>query len=152
MNDIYDIKNTLLWFPINIENSLIFIIFIILLYFIIKYLLKKEEILEKIEEKIEIVKERKNYLEILNEFEINYLLSKNEIFYSKLAEIIREILEEKENKNISKMTFEEINKLKIDKSLKSLIKEVYFKEYVEHIENDSEDYRIDLIQKVKEII
>lgn len=152
MNDIYDIKDTLFWLPINVTNTLIFIIFIIILFFMVKILFKKEEQIEEIvEQKIE-KKEKRNYLDILNEFEKDYIDSKSDVFFSKLLEIIREILDVKENKNISKMTFEEINFLKIDNDLKKLIKDIYFKEYSKYVFDDNSDYRKDLISKVKEII
>lgn len=152
MNDIYDIKGTLLWLPINIINTLIFIIFIIILFFMIKILFKKEEKTEGIVEQMVEKKEIRNYLDILNEFEKYYIDSKSDLFYSKLLEIIREILDEKENKNISKMTFEEINFLKIDNDLKNLIKDIYFKEYSKYVFDDNIDYRKDLISKVMNII
>ena len=65
MNDIYDIKNTFLGFPINITNSLIFIIFIIWLFIYLKILFKKSELEDKLEEIVLIKKEAKNYADIL---------------------------------------------------------------------------------------
>lgn len=152
MNDIYDIKDTLLWLPINITNSLIFIVFIIVLFFILKYLLKKEEKIEEIQEEVVEKAEVKDYIDILKEFEENYMYSQSEVFYSKLLEIVREILDEKENKSISKMTFEEINNLNIDNLIKNLIKEIYFKEYMEYVTHDNHEYRKELIEKVLLII
>ena len=152
MNDIYDIKNTFLGFPINITNSLIFIIFIIWLFIYLKILFKKSELEDKLEEIVLIKKEAKNYADILIQFKKQYLESKSEIFYSKLIEILREILEEKENKNIVKMTFEEINTLDIENDLKNLIKDIYFKEYTKNVHDDTVEYRKELILKVKKII
>ncbi|MDQ7009766.1 MAG: hypothetical protein Q9M94_05735 [Candidatus Gracilibacteria bacterium] len=102
----------------------------------------------------------KNYKKILKNLEEKYLSENKEIFYSKLSEILREILEQNKNKNISKMTFKEINKA-LSQSLPggreeatnliSLIKNIYFKEYAQNIE-DSEDIRKKLIQEVEKII
>lgn len=152
MNDIYDIKENLLGLPIDITNSLIFIIFLIGIYIFLKIFFKKEEKEEKIEEKPILKVEYKDYNNILNQFVSEYLDSKSHIFYSGLIVILREILEEKENKNISKMTFDEINILNIDDSIKNLIKDVYFNEYMEYLSQDSIDYRSKLVANVRGLI
>lgn len=152
MNDIYDIKSTFLWLPINITNTLIFLLFIIILYYLLKLLNKKEE---KIEIKPVIIEEKvvtKNYVDILNEFEKKYIDSLKDIFYSKLIEILKEIIQEKITKDISKMTFEEINKLDIDDLIKNLIKDIYFKEYMEYVIQDNYEYRKELIDKVRDYL
>ncbi|MDP2090346.1 MAG: hypothetical protein Q8K30_02005 [Candidatus Gracilibacteria bacterium] len=152
MNDIYDIKSTFLGLPINITNTLIFLLFIIILYYLLKLLNKKEE---KIEIKPVIIEEKvvtKNYVDILNEFEKKYIDSLKDIFYSKLIEILKEIIQEKITKDISKMTFEEINKLDIDDLIKNLIKDIYFKEYMEYVIQDNYEYRKELIDKVRDYL
>lgn len=151
MNDIYDIKDTLLWFPIDIINTIVFIVFIIASLFILKLLLKKQEKIT-IKQEIKVEKIEKNYIEILNQFEKEYLDSNKDIFYSKLIEITREILENKQNKNITKMTYTEINKLNLNTDIKNLIKEIYFKEYQEYITDDNPIYRKQLIDNVRKLM
>ncbi|MDD2871029.1 MAG: hypothetical protein PHS49_03485 [Candidatus Gracilibacteria bacterium] len=151
MNDIYDIKDTLLGFPIDIINTIVFIVFIIASLFILKLLLKKQEKIT-IKQEIKVEKIEKNYIEILNQFEKVYLDSNKDIFYSKLIEITREILENKQNKNITKMTYTEINKLNLNTDIKSLIKEIYFKEYKKYITDDNPIYRKQLIDNVRKLM
>jgi len=49
------------------------------------------------------------------------------------------------------MTFEEINMLKIKQNLKDLIKNIYFKEYMRKIEDNTE-IRKNLISETKKLI
>jgi len=153
MKDIYDIKPLESLFPINIVYSLIFVFFIIFLY-LIYYILnkdfnKKQETFNKInfERKIS----REEFFTVINKFEEKYLSKNSEIFYSKLIEILKEILKQKTKKDISKLTFNEINKLNLDKNLTNLIKNIYFKEYAKNIE-DSEEVRKELVERVREVI
>jgi hypothetical protein len=94
MRDIYDIKDVLLSFPINITYSLIYLIFLLILFIIYKNLLNKN-IDNIIEDKIEIIKPEKDYYEILEKFKNEYLDKNEKIFYSKLLYILRDILEYK---------------------------------------------------------
>jgi len=143
-----DINPLMTRFHINIEYTLIFIIFLVVLYFLYKFL-NKPKTIKKIEKKI-VNKEvlapwfHKN----LDNLEKN-LNSKT--FYKDLLSILREILEYKWQKNISKMTLKEINNLKINSKLKDLIKNIYFKEYKQNFE-DSENIRKELILKVRRLI
>ncbi|MDP2396401.1 MAG: hypothetical protein Q8M44_06135, partial [bacterium] len=84
--------------------------------------------------------------------EKKYIDSLKDIFYSKLIEILKEIIQEKITKDISKMTFEEINKLDIDDLIKNLIKDIYFKEYMEYVIQDNYEYRKELIDKVRDYL
>lgn len=143
-----EINKIILWFPIDIINSIIFIIFVILLYFIWKYF-NKNKIYKQPEKKI--FKEKVDFKKIISDFEKNNISNSPEIFYSKLLEIIKEILEQAWVKNISKMTFEEINMLKIKQNLKDLIKNIYFKEYMRKIEDNTE-IRKNLISETKKLI
>ena len=151
-----DINPLMTRFPINIEYSLIFIVFLGILYFLYKFLNKPEEAIKKIEKKI-VNKEalapwfHKN----LDNLEKN-LNSKT--FYKDLLAILREILEYKWQKNISKMTLKEINEtLSLTLSPREkeqeldLIKNIYFKEYMKNFE-DSENTRKNLILEVKKLI
>lgn len=143
-----EINKIILWFPIDIINSIIFIIFVILFYFIWKYF-NKNKIYKQPEKKI--FKEKVDFKKIISDFEKNNISNSPEIFYSKLLEIIKEILEQAWVKNISKMTFEEINMLKIKQNLKDLIKNIYFKEYMRKIEDNTE-IRKNLISETKKLI
>lgn len=150
MEDIYDIKDVINWYPINFDNSVIFIIFILFLVIFYNFLSKNQKQLDSnIEEKI--VKEEINYTLLMQNFEKKYISSNNELFYSKLLEILRKILEENDFKNISKMTYEEINNLNLDWWLKDLIQNMYFKEYSKNI-NDSKEVREWYIIKVRKLI
>ena len=150
MTDIYDIKDVLLSFPINITYSLVYLIFLLILYFIYKNIINKND--EKIIESVrEIIKPKKDYLDILENFNKNYLDKNEKIFYSKLLYILREILENKWEKNISKMTFKQINNLDLSNNLKNLVKSIYYKEYMKDIE-DNKEIRKKLIEDIKKII
>lgn len=151
MTDIYDIKDFSLWMAVDITNSIIFILIAIIFYIYLKNLSNKnidnklEEIV--IEEKID----KKNYISIIEEFQKEYLWSKNSIFYSKLIEILRDLLESKWYKNISKMTYDEMSNLSIDDDIKNIISSIYFKEYVKEF-TDSKTERENLMYKIKWLI
>ena len=151
MNDIYDIKEIMLWFPIDIVFTLLFILFLICLYVIYLYKFKKSDIEKETLEKPVIIKIKKDFNKILKNFIKNDLDLETTIFHSKLLWILREILEEKEKYNISKMTFEEINNLNISEKLKDLIKSIYYKEYMKEVD-DSLEIRKKYINEIKKII
>jgi len=153
-----DINNIMLWIPINITYSLIFIIFLVILYFINIWLnnrkkQKVEEIIIKEPEKKEI-----DFNKILKLFEEKYIKSDKNIFYKKISEILKEIILHKQNTDISKSTLEEI-KIALSLTLSQrekeqkvdLIKNIYFKEYAKEIE-DSEEIRKELIWEVRRLI
>lgn len=151
MTDIYDIKDIILGFPINFIYTSIYILFIFIIYFIYKYLINKKDdkIIVNNEEKFE--KEEIDFNKILQDYELKSIDEDSEKFYSGLIEILRDILESFWNKNISKMTFEEIQKLNLDENLKNLIKSIYYKEYVKKIE-DNREIRKNYIEKIKKLI
>jgi len=151
MTDIYDIKDIILGFPINFIYSSIYIIFIFILYFIYKYLTNKKDKKIEINNDNLIEKQEIDFNKILQDFESQFINGSSEKFYSGLLEILRDILEDLWNKNISKMTFDEIQKLELDNSLKNVIKSIYYKEYVKKIE-DSREIRMSFINKIKELI
>lgn len=151
MTDIYDIKDIILGFPIDFIYSSIYILFIFILYFIYKYLINKKDSKIEIINDIIVKKQEIDFNKILQEFELKFIDKNSEKFYSWLLEILRDILESFWNKNISKMTFEEISKINLDNDLKDIIKSIYYKEYVKQIE-DSKEIRLSLINKIKELI
>lgn len=152
INDIYEIKDISLGYFINIEHTIIYILFLIFLIFIFKKLLSNNKVIENDNKVIEkqIIK-KVDFNKIISDFQSNYLNENQTIFYSKLMEILKEILESKWIKNISKMTFSEINNLKIDNNIKLLIKNIYYKEYSKNI-FDNEQIRIEYIENIKELI
>ena len=150
MTDIYDIKDVLLSFPINITYSLVYLIFLIILFIIYKNIISKKD--EKIIESVrEVIKPKKDYYDILENFKKDYLDKNEKIFYSKLLYILREILEYKWEKNISKMTFKEISNLELSNNLKNLVKSIYYKEYMKDID-DNKEIREKMIEDIKKII
>jgi len=150
MTDIYDIKDVLLSFPINITYSLVYLIFLIILFIIYKNIINKND--EKIIELTnEVIRPKKNYYEILEDFKKDYLDKNEKIFYSKLLYILREILEYKWERNISKMTFKQISNLDLSNDLKNLVKSIYYKEYMKDID-DNKEIREKLIEDIKKII
>lgn len=151
MNDIYGIKEWLLWFPFEYINALIYILFILIIIFISKYFFSNTKVEKDIVIKKVAKKEKIDFSKLINEIEKKYINEKWDVFYSHISEVIRLILEEKESKNISKMTFAEINKLNINDEIKNLIKNVYYKEYAREV-IDSFETRTDLIEKVKGLI
>lgn len=153
MEDIYDIKGILLWIPINYMYSIVFTLFLLILFIIYKYILSKNN--ANLRESINFANNekeiKKDFYKALNDFENIYLKETENIFYSKLLYIFREILEYNWEKNISKMTLEEINKLKLNNNIKSLIKNLYYKEYMEKIK-DNNEIRKQFIEDIKKII
>lgn len=153
IDDIYEIKDISLGYFINIEHTIIFILFLIFLIFIFKKLLLNNN--DEIKNDNEIIKKpiikKVDFKKMINDFESKYLTENQTIFYSKLIEILREILESKWIKNISKMTFSEISNLKIDNNIKLLIKNIYYKEYSNNI-LDNEKVRLEYIENIKELI
>lgn len=153
MNDIYDIKANILWLPINLFYSLVFVLFYIFFYVILsKYLNKdKEKKVKMLHCNISTKKEEINYINILKNIEEKYLTSSKEIFYSKLSQLIRLFLEENQKKPISKMTFEEIKSLNLEKNIENIIKDIYFKEFQKDIE-DNEELRKKVLEEVKSLV
>jgi len=152
MQQINDIKPIMLWSPINITTTIIFIIFIVILYFIYKKIKLGQTQRSAPTKNVGFSSSvhPDTYKKQLKELEKNIDIS-SQIFYKKLAEILKNILEYYWAKNISKMTFDEIKNLKLKQNLKDLIKNIYFKEYAKEI-NDSEEIRKELIGEIKKLI
>lgn len=151
MNDIFDIKNNLLWLPFSFFISIFFIICLSLVYFILNYL-KNNKAKNK---KVEIVKEEKEIIKIdfqkeLSYLEENYLEIKTSLFYKKVSSLIRDFMEQEKNiKDISKMTLSEIKKLNLDSYLENLIKHIYFNEY---LDKENPEEKKEIIIEMKKII
>ena len=148
----FKIKDLSLGYFINFESSLIYILFaIFILFFFNKILSSKEDDIEIINTRVENKIQKRNFDKIILDFEKKYLNENHSIFYSKLIEILRDILETKWIKNISKMTFSQINNLQLDEQIKLLLKNIYYKEYSKNI-IDNEQIRLEYISKTKELI
>ena len=152
MQNFNDIKPIILWSPINISNTILFIIFIVVLYFLWNYFNNKKELKPiKIETNIWKTSSLDDFKKDLQDLEKNYLKENKDIFYPKLSEILKNIFEYKTKKDISKLTLSEIKNLKLNSKLIDLISNIYFKEYAKKIE-DSKDIRKDLILEIKKFI
>ena len=142
MNDIYDIKANLLWLPIDIFYSFLYIIFLAILFFVfIKYQERKKEVKTLVKEKID-------YLKALKEINLN---SSKEVFYSKISVVLRDFLEEKLSKPISKMTLNEIKNLSLEGTIEKVVENIYFKEFKRETE-DNLDVREKIFEKVKNLL
>jgi len=147
MNDIFDIKSNILWWPIDFFYSFLYIIFFIIFFFLIKKFSKKpEKILEVVEKKFE--PEKINFSELLKKISFE---DTKEKFYSKISFILKNFLEEKNLKPISKMTFKEIKNLNLEKNLENLIKEIYFSEFKKDTD-DNLELRKKIFEEVKNLI
>jgi len=152
MQNFNDIKPIILWFPINISNTILFIIFLVVLYFVWKYFNNKKELKPVIiETNFWKVTSLEDFKKDLKDLEKKYLKENKDIFYPKLSEILKNIFEYKTKKDISKLTLSEIKKQKLNPKLIDLISSIYFKEYAKKIE-DSEEIRKDLILEIKKLI
>ena len=144
-----DIFWVVLYNPVDYITTGILLVVLILLYILLgKMKVKpKQEIVQEIVEEVK----QKDYKKIIKDFEKKYIESPKDIFYKKLAWILKEILEEAGAKDISKMTLKQINTLKLKSNLKELIKQIYFKEYAKNI-SDNLDLRKNYIKEIKKLI
>jgi len=152
MQNFNDIKPIILWSPINITNTILFIIFLIVLYFVYKGLkpsVEKKYSVNKVA--LAPWKKLEDFKKDLKNLEKKYLKENKDIFYPKLSEILKNIFEYKTTKDISKMTLSEILSTEGFSPLKDLISNIYFKEYAKKIE-DSENIRKDLIIEIRKLI
>ncbi len=127
MKDIYDIDWVLLGNMFSLENMGLFLVILFFLYLV--YLFINRLKVEKKEERfIEVEKEKINYLEKIEKIEEN-ILGKD--FLQEISKLFRIFLEEeKEYKNFSKKTLEEILEEKnIEKDYRDFLKKIYFREY-----------------------
>lgn len=129
MQDIFENKQFFLWNFLEI-SSFFYIFLWIFLYFFIKYIFKKY--FSK-KEKLEIQKNEKiDFLEKLEKIsEKNFL---NE-FFSLYLQFLEEKIWKKE---ISKMTFSELQKIDFSKNMKNFYKKIYFLKYKNEILEEKE--------------
>lgn len=129
MQDIFENKQFFLWNFLEI-SSFFYIFLWILLYFFIKYIFKKYFSKNK---NLEIQKNEKiDFLEKLEKIsEKNFL---NE-FFSLYLQFLEEKIWKKE---ISKMTFSELQKIDFSKNMKNFYKKIYFLKYKNEILEEKE--------------
>lgn len=147
MQDIYDIKWLMLWYPINIFWSLIFICLFILLYF---FILNKKQIKqkEKVVDNLEVVETlKKDWIKILEELEKKIVNYDDEKFFSKVDDILRSILEERWYKNIKTMILDDLLKLDISDKQKDLFKDIYYREFEKT--DTLEEFKKSIIERIK---
>ena len=151
MTDIYDIQGIALNFPINLKSTIFLILFFIFSFFLIKKYFLEEDKNNKNFEKIEKKIKKIDFNKIFSDFEKNFFDAEKNIFYWKLSEILRKIIFEKEKKDVSAMTFDEINSLKIPENLKNILKRIYFKGFQKDFK-DWENARKSVFDDVRKII
>lgn len=141
MQDIFENKQFFLWNFLEI-SSFFYIFLWILLYFFIKYIFKKYFSKNK---NLEIQKNEKiDFLEKLEKIsEKNFL---NE-FFSLYLQFLEEKIWKKE---ISKMTFSELQKIDFSKNMKNFYKKIYFLKYKNEILEEKEIFI--LKEEFKEIL
>lgn len=129
MQDIFENKQFFLWNFLEI-SSFFYIFLWIFLYFFIKYIFKKYFSKNK---NLEIQKNEKiDFLEKLEKIsEKNFL---NE-FFSLYLQFLEEKIWKKE---ISKMTFSELQKIDFFKNMKNFYKKIYFLKYKNEILEEKE--------------
>ena len=150
MLDIYDIKKNLYGFPINIVLTLYYIVFFLIIYYLYKLYLKSRKKLEEIVFKPEAeIKKDINYIKLIRDVEKKYLKEQKEVFYAKLAEVIRLYLDDKIKLWLSAKTLKEI-KWEIKTDLYDLIEKVYFPEYDR--KEDSLEQRENILKQTKNLL
>ena len=148
MTDIYDIKGIVLWLPINILYSLIILLVLIIAYWFVFKVSKKQ-----IKQEIIIVEEPKikniGFKQLIEDLEKNIQIYNTEEFYHQIDKILRLYLSNKKwIQNIEKLTLKEVEQLNIDSSFIDILKSIYFKEYAKDIE-DSLDTRKEYLEKIR---
>jgi len=143
----YDIKPLLNEEPFNLFYTTIFIIIWLFVYWVL-FIKNKNTQTTKQEYKNIYQPNFNKEIEDLSQ-NINNLPA--ESFYKKLNKILKDIIYFKSWKNVSNLTYQEIEKLDLDDMFKDLLKSTYFKEYAPLIE-DNPDIRKKYINNLKILI
>ncbi len=151
MTDIYGIQPLLLDNFINYKISFIYLIVIILILLFLYYIYEKNKIKVSVIDNSPIINKRDFSIDLDLLYE-KYLSAQRELFYSKLLWILRDYLEYKTWKHITKMTLDELKSLKLNNNLYKIISSLYYKEYSDNSLDDNLDERKKLIEKIKNII
>lgn len=146
MTDIFDIKSNILPFIFDMNLSIIYIIFILILVWVIYFYTRVPNIdIEKIDYK----KEKINFFVLLESIKTHHLTSEKENFYKKLKDFLVLYFEYKTKNHISKMTLYEIEKMWFSSGFWELFKEIYFRQYSESLFDDNIDYRKSLLERLR---
>jgi len=145
--DIYDIQPVLLDNFIDYKITIFYVILSLIILVIVYYFLSSKKEIQKEEVIINI---KPNFKDRLKNIDLN--LDKDK-FYAEILAVIKDYLEYKTWKSISKMTLKELKKQNFDKKLYSLISNLYYKEYSNNKElDDNLDQRARLINSLLNFI
>lgn len=142
----YDIKPLLNEEPFNLFYTTIFIIIWLVVYWLLFIKNKNTQTTKQEYKNIY----QPNFNKEIEDLTQNTNLSA-EIFYKKLNKILKDIIYFKSWKNVSNLTYQEIEKLDLDDMFKDLLKSTYFKEYAPLIE-DNPDIRKKYINNLKILV
>ncbi len=142
----YDIKPLLNEEPFNLFYTTIFIIIWLVVYWLLFIKNKNTQTTKQEYKNIY----QPNFNKEIEDLTQNINLPA-EIFYKKLNKILKDIIYFKSWKNVSNLTYQEIEKLDLDDMFKDLLKSTYFKEYAPLIE-DNPDIRKKYINNLKILV
>ena len=142
----YDIKPLLNEEPFNLFYTTIFIIIWLVVYWLLFIKNKNTQTTKQEYKNIS----KPNFNKEIEDLSQNINLPA-EVFYKKLNKILKDIIYFKSWKNVSNLTYQEIEKLDLDDMFKDLLKSTYFKEYAPLIE-DNPDIRKKYINNLKILV
>jgi len=152
MTDIYDIKNSIIWLPINLLYSGIYIILLLIIYYISIYWIKKNKKEKKIKTSLIIESPDKiDYRKELKQIENNIELYPSNVFYSKISNLLKMFIENEQGKKINSKTLEELDLSNFSIETGNLIKNLYYKLYKDN-NKDNLKIRQNIINSIKKII
>ena len=129
MTDIFPIKSLVNPYPIALIPTIFAIILWVLIFFLINK--NKKQIKNTKQETIKptLKKIKLNCEQILN----------SDNFYKEIEKVLRDYLQIQWIKKSHSLSFKEIEQLKIDETLKDILKSVYFKQYKLRIEDNQQN-------------
>lgn len=142
MTDIFDIKNIFLGSPISYINTIILLVIFLLIFIFFIFILNKKNKIKNdlIDEKNDILLDFNTLLSSFWE-KYDYLDSKE--FIKEVNHLFRIYIEQNKNyKDFSKLTLNQIILTDLSFDELSFIKEIYFKEYREQILEQDEKKEI----------
>lgn len=142
MTDIFDIKNIFLGSPISYINTIILLVIFLLIFIFFIFILNKKNKIKNdlIDEKNDILLDFNTLLSSFWE-KYDYLDSKE--FIKEVNHLFRIFIEQNKNyKDFSKLTLNQIILTDLSFDELSFIKEIYFKEYREQILEQDEKKEI----------
>ena len=146
MTDIFDIKANFVPFIFDINLSVIYAIFVLILALIIYFYTRVPDIdIEKIDYKNAKI----NFFLLLESIKKHHLNSDSEVYYKKVKDFLILYFEYKTKTKMSKMTLYEIEKMWFSSWFWELFKEIYFRQYSESLFEDNIDYRKSLLERLE---